>query len=130
MQRFIRLVAFGTIALLLFDATFSIASRLLALPDASAVWASSVIYGTTGFAVSRHYSVAKSALAGAILGFANVTLGGVVSAVLRANDPTRPELTAATWTMIAITVVISGLMCAGLGGVIGRVTRKLVDIAA
>ena len=130
MTPFVKLVTIGAVVVLLFDATAAIASRLLDFPYTSAAWGSYVVYGTTGYFVGRQFSVARSALAGIVLGLVDATLGWAASSALRANVPATAELTPAMWAVIAITVMITGAICASIGGAVGRATQRRPSSAA
>ena len=130
MMQFIRLVAIGAIVVLLFDAIASIASNQLGFPYTSAAWGSYLIYGATGYFVGRQFDVPRAALAGAALGFVDATLGWAASTALQANAPPTPELNPAMWVTIAITVMITGAICASIGGAIARALRKSPSSAA
>lgn len=76
----LRVVAIGGVAVVVFDAVAATASKLAGFPYGNAAIGSWVIYFAVGyFAVKATNSIRKAALAGAIAGAIEATLGWGVS---------------------------------------------------
>ena len=126
----LRLVLFLSGAIVLFDAGASIASRQLGFPYTNAAVGSYILYAIGGFLAARQANLAFAAQVGAVLGLVDATLGWVVSSAIGPNVPPMPRLTIGTWLFVTIVVVVTSVVCALVGGAIGRATRRSSGSAA
>jgi hypothetical protein len=120
----LRLVLLLSGAIVLFDAVASIASRQLGFPYTNATIGSYILYAIGGFLAARRVDVTFAAQLGAVLGLVDATLGWAVSSAIGPNVPPMPRLTIGTWLFVTIVVVVTSVVCALVGGAIGRATRK------
>jgi hypothetical protein len=118
------LVLFLGGAIVLFDAAASIASKQVGFPYTNAAVGSYILYAIGGFLAARQADIGFAAQLGAVLGLVDATLGWAVSSAIGPNVPSMPSITIATWVFVAIVVVLTSMVCALLGGAIGRATRK------
>ncbi len=120
----LRLVLLLSGAIVLFDAAASIASRQLGFPYTDATVGSYILYAIGGFLAARRADLAFAAQVGAVLGLVDATLGWAVSSAIHPNVPPMPHLTLAMWLFVAIVVVLTSVVCALVGGAVGRATRR------
>ena len=102
----------------------SIASRQLGFPYTDATVGSYILYAIGGFLAARRADLAFAAQVGAVLGLVDATLGWAVSSAIHPNLPPMPRLTLAMWVFVAIVVVLTSVVCALVGGAVGRATRR------
>jgi hypothetical protein len=124
------LIVFGSAAIVLFDIAASLASRKLGFPYANAAVGSYLIYAVGGFLAARRANLVFAAQLGGVLGFVDATIGWAVSSAIGPIVPVTPHLTVVTWVLIAFVVVLTSLVCALVGGAIGRATQKSAPSAA
>jgi hypothetical protein len=115
-----RIACLAVSAILIFDLVASLASRTLGFRYAYATLGSWLIYAITGFVAARHGGVAAAATAGAVVGFAEATLGWAISWLI---GPGRlpsgtPSLGRIASTVLTVTLI--GAAVSALGGVAGR----------
>jgi hypothetical protein len=120
----LRLVLLLSGTIVLFDAIASIASRQLGFPYTDATVGSYILYAIGGFLAARRADLAFAAQVGAVLGLVDATLGWAVSSAIHPNVPPMPHLTLAMWLFVAIVVVLTSVVCALVGGAVGRATRR------
>ena len=120
----VRLMLIASGAIVLFDAAASIASKEVGFPYTSAAVGSYILYAIGGFLAARRADLAFAAQLGAVLGLVDATLGWAVSSAIGPNVPPMPRITVASWVFVAIVVVLTGVVCALVGGAIGRATRR------
>jgi hypothetical protein len=125
-----RLILIGGAAIVLFDAAASIASRQVGFPYTNAAIGSYILYAIGGFLAARQADLAFAAQLGAVLGLVDATLGWAVSSAIGPNVPSTPRITIASWVFVAIVVVFTSVVCALVGGAIGRATRRSSRSAA
>jgi hypothetical protein len=119
-----RLVLFLGGAIVLFDAVASIASRQLGFPYTNAAVGSYILYAIGGFLAARRVNLTFAAQLGVVLGLVDATLGWAVSSTIHPNAPPMPRITIGTWVFVASVVVLTSVVCALVGGAIGRATGK------
>jgi hypothetical protein len=119
-----RAIIAGVIAVVVFDAVAAFASRALGFPYASATLGSYLLYFAVGVFAARTAGsspVKAAALAAAIAGLADASLGWWVSSLI---GPGRPlagfELTALRWAGVALFVVMLAAAIGTVGGLVGR----------
>lgn len=71
----VRLILFGSVAIIVFDAAASLASKQLGFPYAHAAAGSVVLYAIGGFLAGRQAGLVFAAQLGAMLGLVDATLG-------------------------------------------------------
>jgi len=120
----LRLVLFLGGAIVLFDAAASIASKQIGFPYTNAAVGSYIFYAIGGFLAARQADLTFAAQLGAALGLADATLGWAVSSAIAPSVPPMPRITIASWVFVAIVVVLTSVVCALVGGAIGRATRR------
>jgi hypothetical protein len=118
------LTLFVSVAIVLFDAAASIASRQLGFPYTNAAVGSYILYAIGGFLAARRVDLAFAAQLGAVLGLVDATLGWAASSAIGPNVPTMPPITIVGWAFVATFVVLTSVVCALIGGAIGRATRR------
>jgi hypothetical protein len=120
-----RIVVFGLIAVVAFDALAAVASRRLSFWYPYATIGSWLIYATVGLLAGRAASVRAAAATGAALGFVEATLGWAISWLI---GPGRVSLDMYAVGIVALVIVVVTLVGAGigaLGGLAGcRATRR------
>jgi hypothetical protein len=120
----IKVILGGILAVLVFDALASIASQSFGFAYASASIGSYLIYLGIGYFAARHASarpLAAGALAAAVAGLADASLGWMISSALGAGSlPAGVRLTATRWIGTALVVVVLAAAVGALGGVVGR----------
>lgn len=119
-----RLVAYGAGTVVAFDAIASLGSRVLQFQYTSASSGSYIIYATMGFFAWRAGGFGFTAQMGAILGLVDATAGWAVSTLLKATTPPMPDFTLLLWVIVAITVMVTGTICALIGGFAAKLTRR------
>jgi hypothetical protein len=129
MKNKIRLMLIGGTAIVAFDAIAAIASRQFGFAYTQAAIGSVVLYGAFGFVAGRIERWKFIVQVGAMLGLIDSTIGWAVSSAVGPNIPKMPPINALSWFIVAVSVVISSLVCALVGGAIGRVTRRIPHAA-
>jgi uncharacterized protein YqfA (UPF0365 family) len=114
---------FGVAAIVVFDAVASLASKQLGFPYMYAAAGSYILYAVGGYLAARRADMKFAAQLGAMLGLADASIGWAVSAAIGPNVPTTPPITILSWAFVAIVVVLTGVVCALIGGAIGRAKR-------
>ena len=120
MTPYVRVLLLGGGAVLVFDAVASLASVALSFPYWYAAIGSCVIYLVVGGAAARYASVRLSALAGALVGLVDATLGWAISWVIgpgraAAGSLQLPRL---IWTAAAVSLLAGAV--ASVGAALGH----------
>ncbi len=116
-----KIVLSGCLGIVAFDALASIASRLLNFPYPYATVGSFVIYAVVGFTAARISSVKAAALAGAMVGLTEATVGWGVSWLI---GPGRVSNSGINLGTFVLTVILVSLVAGGIGAVGGAVGRR------
>jgi hypothetical protein len=125
-----RLMLIGGSAIVVFDAAAAIASRQAGFLYTNASVGSYILYAVFGFLAARQAHLAFAAQVGAMLGFVDATLGWAASSAIHPIVLSMPDLTFSRWAFVAILVVLTSVLCALVGGAIGRATQKSFRSAA
>ena len=125
----VQVALIGAATVVVFDAVSATASRLVGFPYGRGVIGSFLIYAATGYFVAKaglRHRLRAAALAGAILGLTDATLGWAVSWAI---GPGRPAtgLTPAMWLIVAALVMVGAAVLATVGGVAARWRRSGAD---
>jgi ribose/xylose/arabinose/galactoside ABC-type transport system permease subunit len=117
-----RLTLFGCVAVVAFDATASLAAERLAFEYANLWPASLAIYGLFAFLVARRAVSVKAGLAaGALVAFADATLGWAVSWWIGPGAPDPGDNDdGASIALTVVVVVCTGAALGLCGGWLGR----------
>jgi len=114
-----RVVVFGGVAVVLYDAIAAVASRQFDFPYTNAAFGSYILYAVAGYIAGRAGGWRVGAAVGAVLGLIDASIGWAVSTALHANAPPTPHLTILTWAVVAVMVMVTGGICGLIGGAIG-----------
>ncbi len=121
MTRLARVCLVGAAAVVAYDVVMSVASRTLGFDYATALPGSFLLYLATGFFGARAAGRLRAgALAGGAAGFADATVGWLLSVAIGADGAVEP----ATPLTIALVVVVVTLMAASVG-LFGAVVERL-----
>ena len=120
----LRLVLFLSGAIVLFDVVASVASGQFGFPYRNAAVGSYILYAIGGFLAARQINLTFAAQLGAMLGLVDATLGWAASSAIHSNVPPMPRLTIGSWVFVAVVVVLTSVVCALVGGAIGRASRR------
>lgn len=112
-------------AVIAYDAAASTASLAFGFSYAYAGVGSILIYAASGFFAARTRTLWFSLLVGVIAGVADATVGWGVSWAVGPGRPPSGSLTFTGWLATVASVVVLASVCAGIGGVVGRFTRRL-----
>ncbi|HEV3192285.1 MAG TPA: hypothetical protein VGY54_17355 [Polyangiaceae bacterium] len=115
-----RLVSWGALAIVVFDALASVASRTLGFSYGYATVGSWLIYAVFGFMIGRRANVGAASLGVAIIAVVEATIGWAVSWAI---GPGRPPKGTPSIGILATTVVLvafTGAIIGALTGVLGR----------
>lgn len=112
-----RAILGGMLAVLLFDAAASWASKSVGFAYSKAAVGSWLIYAVVGFVAGRAAGVFAAVVAGAAVGLFDASAGWAVSWAIGAGR--MPGLTTAGWLRIAAFVATAAAAVAGVGGAIG-----------
>jgi hypothetical protein len=126
----VRLILLSSAAIIFFDVAASLASRTLGFNYAKGAVGSYFLYAVAGFLAARRTNLLFAAQLGAVVGFVDATIGWAVSSAIGPIVPATPHLTVTSWALIAFFVVLTSLVCALVGGAIGRATQRSSPSAA
>ncbi|MEP7002089.1 MAG: hypothetical protein ABI969_16490 [bacterium] len=127
-SRVVWITVIGAFAVILFDAIASIASRALGFPYARASVGSYFLYLAIGFAAGRHAATSRArsgAIAAAIAGFADVSVGWAVSWQIGPGRPPSGMITPMQWWLVAVFVLLFAAAIGFFGGVVGARSRPV-----
>ena len=120
-----RILVYGAIAVVLYDAVFSLASRTLGFDYSNASVGSYLIYGITGFFAARVLGWKGAALAGVVLGLVDATIGWGVSWLIGPGRlAENATFTPWMWPVIALTVCATAVIFALAGALLARLSRR------
>ena len=117
-------VWYGAIAVVLFDAIAALASRSMGFAYTNASYGSFLIYAIAGFFGAKVASWKGAALVGLALGLVDATIGWAVSWVIGPGRPPDTTFSVWMWPVVAISVSITAIICALIGGVVARVLKS------
>lgn len=124
MKNIFNIIAWGIVVLLFFDTAGSLMSNKMQFSYTSLWMGSVIIYGVVGyFSVKKSNNIKYGALAAAVLGLFDTTIGWKISIWLNAYSPDREIESASTATWI--TTIIIGTLFATLIGFLGGALNKL-----
>jgi len=123
------IIAIGVIAVILFDALASIASRMWDFPYARASVGSYFLYLAIGFVAGRNATssrAATGAVAAGIAGFADASVGWAVSWQIGPGRTPTGTISPMQWWLVAVFVVVFAAAIGFFGGVVGARSRPVV----
>src|SRR5687768_10187721 len=111
MKQFIKIALFGILAVLVFDALGSLASRIFGFSYQNLIVGSFLIYGAVGFAASKNNGLLYGVLAAGLTSLADATAGWYISWIVGAERPAF-EMT----SMDIISTVLFVTIIGAVGG--------------
>jgi len=126
-------IAAGCIVVVLFDLLVSLAARRFGFPHARASIGSYFIYLSIGFAAGRGARVDRArvgALAAAIAGVADASVGWAISWAAGPGRSPSDTLSPSEWIIAAAVVVVFAAAIGYVGGVLGARSRPGATLAA
>jgi hypothetical protein len=120
MPTFGRVIVWGAIAIIVFDAVAAAASRQFGFKYTAAAFGSYLLYAAVGYLASRAGTVSDAGAAGAAMGMVDATLGWAVSWAIGPGRMPDGTLTVSRWVVTLVVVTIIAAICGALGGFAGR----------
>ncbi len=118
------LIAICVAAVVLFDAVASFASKYLGVPYVAASLGSFLIYGITGYFAGRLASPAHAAMAGAIVGLSESTIGWYVSWMIGPGRPTNSVVGQPQIAKAIVQVTFLGAVLAGATATVASTVQR------
>jgi hypothetical protein len=125
-------IAAGCAAVVLFDAAASLAARRFDFAYPRASVGSYFIYLMIGFIAGRgaqRHRARFGAIAAAVAGFADASLGWAVSWMIGPGRSPTGTLSPVGWVLTAAVVVLFAAMIGYVGGVLGARSRPAASLA-
>ena len=117
----LRIAVVGAVAVLGFDAAMAFAARRYGFDYTRGIVGSLLIYLAVGYFAARQGGpLMNAAVAGAIVGFIDASIGWAVSYWIGPGRDPRVQLTPGVWVSTAVFVILLAGGCAAVGGAIGK----------
>jgi hypothetical protein len=120
----LKIALLGIVAVVVFDGVASLASVHFGFAYANATVGSAVVFAIFGLLAGYTRSLVISAVTGAIMGLADATLGWAVSWFIGPGRLPPGQLTIASWSKSAVTVVVIAMLYALIGGLVGSFLNR------
>ena len=114
----------GAAAILVFDGVCALASRQFGFDYTMAAVGSYLLYAAIGYPAAKVGGIRAAAVAGAVTGLVDSTLGWVLAWKLGVARMPEGGLTPGRWAAAALIVIVIGAALACIGGVSARATRS------
>ena len=123
MDQFIKICIIGVLAVVVFDALGSLASRHFGFPYQNLMVGSFLIYGIVGFAAAKTNGLMYGVLAAGLTGLVDATIGWYISWII---GPGRPpaEMTLIDKITTVAFVTVSGAIIGFIGSFLGLIVKR------
>jgi hypothetical protein len=120
-----RVVLYGALAVIVFDAIAAIASLQLGFEYSAAIPGSYMIYATTGFFAWKTSGWKGAALTGLLLGLVDATIGWGISWLIGPGKPPADvTFTPVMWPFVAIVVCATAAFWSLIGAIVARISIR------